>query len=42
MLEEVNNFKDLAVISNHRLSRNSCVDYSVSKADQMLGLIQRT
>ena len=42
MLEEVNNFKDLAVISNHSLSRNSYVDYSVSKADQMLGLIQTT
>ena len=39
MLEEVNNFKDLAVISNHSLSRNSYVDYSVSKGDQMLGLI---
>ena len=42
MLKEVNSFKDVAVISNHRLSRNSYVDYSVSKADQMLGLIQTT
>ena len=32
MLEEVDNLKDLAVISNPRLSRNSNVDHTVFKA----------
>ena len=41
-LEEVKEFKDLGIITNHHLSRNPHIDYVVSKAKRMLGLIKRT
>ena len=41
-LEEVKEFKDLGVITNHHLSWNPHIDHVVSKANRMLGLIKRT
>ena len=41
-LEEVKEFKDLGIITNHHLSWNPHIDYVVSKANRMLGLIKRT
>ena len=41
-LEEVKEFKDLGIITNHHLSWNPYTDYVVSKANRMLGLIKRT
>ena len=41
-LEEVKEFKDLGIITNHHLSWNPSIDYVVSKANRMLGLIKRT
>ena len=41
-LEEVKEFKDLGIITNHHLSWNPHIDYIVSKANRMLGLIKRT
>jgi len=41
-LEEVKEFKDLGIITNHHLSWNAHIDYVVSKANRMLGLIKRT
>ena len=41
-LEEVKEFKDLGIITNHHLSWNPHTDYIVSKSNRMLGLIERT
>lgn len=41
-LAEVKEFKDLGIITNHHLSWNPHIDYVVSKANRMLGLIKRT
>ena len=41
-LEEVKEFKDLGIITNHHLSWNPHIDYIVSKSNRMLGLIKRT
>ena len=41
-LEEVKEFKDLGIITNHHLSWNPHIDYIVLKANRMLGLITRT
>ena len=41
-LEEVTEFKDLRIITNQQLSLNPRIDYVVSKANRMLGLIKRT
>ena len=41
-LEEVKEFKDLGIITNRHLSWNPHIDYIVSKANRMLGLIKRT
>ena len=41
-LEEVKEFKDLGIITNHHLSWNLHIDHVVSKANRMLGLIKRT
>ena len=41
-LEEVTEFKDLSIITNQHLSLNPRIDYVVSKANRMLGLIKRT
>ena len=41
-LEEVKEFKDLGIITNHHLSWNPHIDYIVSKSNRMLGLIERT
>ena len=41
-LEEVKEFKDLGIITNRHLSWNPHIDYVVSKANRMLGLIKRT
>jgi len=35
-------FKDLGTITNQHLSWNPHIDYVVSKANRMLGLIKRT
>ena len=40
-LEEVKEFKDLGIITNHHLSWNPHIDYIVSKANRILGLIKR-
>ena len=40
-LEEVKEFKDLGIITNHHLSWNPQTDYIVSKASRMLSLIKR-
>lgn len=42
VLEEVKEFKDLGIITNHHLSWNPHIDHIVSKANRMLGLIKRT
>ena len=41
-LEEVKEFKDLGIITNHHLSWNPHIVNVVSKANRMLGLIKRT
>ena len=41
-LEDVKEFKDLGIITNHHLSWNPHIDHVVSKANRMLGLIKRT
>lgn len=41
-LAEVKEFKDSGIITNHHLSWNPHIDYVVSKANRMLGLIKRT
>ena len=41
-LEEVDEFRDLGVITNHRLKWNSHVNCVVAKANRMLELIKRT
>ena len=41
-LEEVKEFKDLGIITNHHLSWNPHIDYVVSKANRILSLIKRT
>ena len=41
-MEEVKEFKDLGVITDHHLSWNRHIDHVVSKANRMLGLIERT
>lgn len=42
VLEEVDEFRDLDFLTNHRLSWNSHVDTISSKANRILGLIKRT
>ena len=42
MLEEVNEFRDLGLLTNHHLSWNSHIDTITSKAKRILGLIKRT
>ena len=41
-LEEVDEFRDLGLLTNHHLSRNSHIDIITSKANRILGLIKRT
>ena len=42
VLEEVNEFRDLGLLTNHHLSWNSHIDTITSKANRILGLIKRT
>ena len=42
VLEEVNEFRDLGVLTHHHLSWNSRIDTITSKANRILGLIKRT
>ena len=42
MLEEVNEFRDLGLLTNHHLSWNSHIDTITSKANRIFGLIKRT
>ena len=41
VLEEVNEFRDLGLLTNHHLSWNSHIDTITSKANRILGLIKR-
>ena len=41
-LEEVNEFWDLGLLTNHHLSWNSHIDIITSKANRILGFIKRT
>ena len=41
-LEEVKEFKDFGILTNQHLSWNPHIDYVVSKANRVLGLIKRT
>ena len=41
-LEEVEEFKELGIFTNQHLSWNPHIDYVVSKANRVLGLIKRT
>ena len=41
-LEEVEEFKDLRIFTNQHLPWNPHIDYVVSKANRVLGLIKRT
>ena len=42
VLEEVDGFRDLGLLTNHHLSWNSHIDTITSKANRILGLIKRT
>ena len=42
VLEEVDEFRDLGLLTNHHLSWNSHVDAITNKANRILGLLRRT
>ena len=42
VLEEVRQFRDLSLLTNHHLSWNSHVDAITNKANRILGLLRRT
>ena len=42
VLEDVNEFRNLGLLTNHRLSWNSHVDAITNKAKRILGLLRRT